>query len=93
MPTCGEIGVASPSRRVLITGIGGFTGRWLAARLTEAGVGVAIVPGPLVAIMSTALHVLPIHPEVHAQIALAWRTEGPVNPAAQAFLRQVRGGR
>ena len=37
MPTCGEIGVASPSRRVLITGIGGFTGRWLAARLTEAG--------------------------------------------------------
>ncbi|HRD67789.1 MAG TPA: GDP-mannose 4,6-dehydratase [Candidatus Competibacter sp.] len=29
--------MASPSRRVLITGIGGFTGRWLAARLTEAG--------------------------------------------------------
>ena len=63
------------------------------ARLTEAGVGVAIVPGPLVAIMSTALHVLPIHPEVHAQIALAWRTEGPVNPAADAFLRQVRADR
>ena len=29
--------MASPSRRVLITGASGFTGRWLAARLTEAG--------------------------------------------------------
>jgi DNA-binding transcriptional LysR family regulator len=63
------------------------------ARLTEAGVGVAIVPEPLVAIMSTALHTLTIHPEIRAQIALAWRTEGPVNPAANAFLRQVRAER
>jgi nucleoside-diphosphate-sugar epimerase len=29
--------VASPSRRVLITGASGFTGRWLGARLTQAG--------------------------------------------------------
>ena len=29
--------MASPSRRVLITGASGFTGRWLGARLTQAG--------------------------------------------------------
>jgi DNA-binding transcriptional LysR family regulator len=59
-------------------------------RLTEAGVGVAIVPEQLVAIMSKDLLALAIHPEIRAQIALAWRTEGAISPAATAFLRRIR---
>ncbi|MBJ8338796.1 LysR family transcriptional regulator [Antrihabitans sp. YC3-6] len=59
-------------------------------RLTEAGVGVAIVPEQLVAIMSRDLLALRIRPEIRAQIALAWRTEGAISPAAAAFLRRIR---
>ncbi|MFH5227518.1 LysR family transcriptional regulator [Antrihabitans spumae] len=59
-------------------------------RLTEAGVGIAIVPEQLVAIMSKDLLALAIRPEIRAQIALAWRTEGAISPAAAAFLRRIR---
>ncbi|MFF3332388.1 LysR substrate-binding domain-containing protein [Streptomyces sp. NPDC002888] len=58
------------------------------ARLAARGLGVAVVPAPWDA---SGLRALRIDDErARGRIALAWRTDGPVGPAARSLLRRFR---
>ncbi|MBB5853085.1 LysR family transcriptional regulator [Amycolatopsis umgeniensis] len=61
------------------------------AELVGRGLGVAVVPMSL-ATYYTKLHAMEItRPAgLRAKLALAWRTEGPVSPAARVFISQAR---
>jgi DNA-binding transcriptional LysR family regulator len=61
------------------------------AQLVGRGLGVAVVPMSL-ATYYTELHAMEItRPSgLRARLALAWREEGPVSPAARAFISQAR---
>ncbi len=61
------------------------------AQLVGRGLGVAVVPMSL-ATYYTDLHAMEItRPAgLRARLALAWRTEGPVSPAARAFIATAR---
>jgi DNA-binding transcriptional LysR family regulator len=60
------------------------------AQLAARGLGVAIMPAS-VAEAREDLHPLTItRPELRGRLAFAWRTEGPVSPAARALVRRAR---
>lgn len=59
----------------------------VAIQLARHGLGVAVVP---VTVPTHDTHPVPItRPQLRSRIALAWRTDGPINPAARAFLRRA----
>jgi DNA-binding transcriptional LysR family regulator len=61
------------------------------ARLASRGLGVAILPESVAAANAEGLHAIEItHPRMRGRVALAWRTEGPIGPAARALIRRAR---
>ena len=61
------------------------------AALAARGLGVAIVPTSVAASGPPGLCTLPIDgPELRGRIALAWRSGGPMSPAARALVRGAR---
>lgn len=61
------------------------------AKLAAHGLGVAIVPRSVAAAHRDELHPITIiRPELWGRIALAWRTQGPTSPAAQALINRAR---
>lgn len=59
------------------------------AALAARGLGVAIVPRP-VARGRADLHGVAIIPELRGRLVLAWRSSGPVSPAARALIGMAR---
>ena len=59
------------------------------ADLAERGLGVAIVPAS-VPRGRDALHVLAIAPEIRGRLVLAWRSSGPMSPAARVLVDKAR---
>ncbi len=59
------------------------------ADLAERGLGVAIVPAS-VARSRERLHPLAIVPELRGRLVLAWRSEGPMSPAARVLVQKAR---
>ena len=61
------------------------------ARLASRGLGVAILPESVAAANADGLHAIEItHPRMRGRVSLAWRTEGPIGPAARALIRRAR---
>jgi DNA-binding transcriptional LysR family regulator len=61
------------------------------AQLASRGLGVAILPKSLAEFRSATLHAITIaRPGLRARLELAWRAEGPVSPAARAFIARIR---
>jgi DNA-binding transcriptional LysR family regulator len=61
------------------------------AGLAVRGLGVAILPESVAAAHAGEVRAIAIdRPRLRARIALAWRTEGPMSPAARAFVEHVR---
>jgi DNA-binding transcriptional LysR family regulator len=61
------------------------------ARLAAHGLGLAFLPASVAAAHGADLHVLTIHdPEIRGRLALAWRAEDPVSPAARALIAHAR---
>jgi DNA-binding transcriptional LysR family regulator len=57
------------------------------AQLASQGLGVAIVPKSIADARSTQLHAIAVtRPRLRGRLALAWRAEGPISPAARAFI-------
>jgi DNA-binding transcriptional LysR family regulator len=59
------------------------------ADLAERGLGVAIVPRS-VAAGRDRLHALAIVPELRGRLVLAWRSSGPMSPAARVLVDKAR---
>jgi DNA-binding transcriptional LysR family regulator len=59
------------------------------AQLAEHGLGVAIVPSS-VSRNRTGLHPLTIVPELRGRLVLAWRSDGPISPAARVLVQKAR---
>ena len=59
------------------------------ADLAERGLGVAIVPAS-VPRGRDGLHALPIVPEIRGRLVLAWRSAGPISPAARVLIDRAR---
>ncbi|MET0701084.1 MAG: LysR family transcriptional regulator [Mycobacterium sp.] len=59
------------------------------ADLAERGLGVAIVPSS-VSRSRPGLHRLAIVPELRGRLVLAWRSEGPMSPAARVLVEKAR---
>jgi DNA-binding transcriptional LysR family regulator len=59
------------------------------AQLAERGLGVAIVPSS-VSRGRTGLHALTIVPELRGRLVLAWRSDGPMSPAARVLVEKAR---
>ncbi|OBF27158.1 LysR family transcriptional regulator [Mycobacterium sp. ACS1612] len=59
------------------------------AELAERGLGVAIVPAS-VPRDRDGLHALPIVPELRGRLVLAWRSGGPMSPAARVLVEKAR---
>lgn len=63
----------------------------LLAELAAQGLGVAIVPQPVAYAHHPQLHAIAItDPVLQGRIALAWRTDGPISPAARTLIIRVR---
>jgi DNA-binding transcriptional LysR family regulator len=61
------------------------------ARLASQGLGVAILPESLAYFYREELHAIAItRPRLRGRLELAWRTEGPINPAARALINRAR---
>ncbi|HEY1625687.1 MAG TPA: LysR substrate-binding domain-containing protein [Streptosporangiaceae bacterium] len=61
------------------------------ARLAEHGLGLAFLPASVAAAHGDGLHVLSVRdPEIRGRLALAWRAEGAVSPAARALIAHAR---
>lgn len=61
------------------------------AELAARGLGAAVVPESLARSYADRLHTVRIRrPELRGRLALAWRAEGPVSPAARALVRRAR---
>ena len=61
------------------------------AQLAARGLGVAILPESTARAHSAELHTLAIaHPGLRGTIELAWRSEGPISPAARALIHHAR---
>jgi DNA-binding transcriptional LysR family regulator len=51
----------------------------------------AILPESVARANAEGLHAIEItHPRMRGRVALAWRSEGPIGPAAQALIRRAR---
>lgn len=62
------------------------------AQLASRGLGVAILPES-VALAHSGLHAIAItRPAMRGRLALAWRTGGPISPAARALIARARSG-
>jgi DNA-binding transcriptional LysR family regulator len=59
------------------------------ADLAERGLGVAIVPRS-VAVGRDRLHALTIVPRLRGRLVLAWRSSGPMSPAARVLVNKAR---
>ena len=59
------------------------------ADLAERGLGVAIVPAS-VPRGRAGLHALAIIPEIRGRLVLAWRSAGPISPAARVLVDRAR---
>jgi DNA-binding transcriptional LysR family regulator len=59
------------------------------ADLAEKGLGVAILPES-VAAGRDGLHALPITPQLRGRLAFAWRSVGPMSPAARVLVDMAR---
>jgi DNA-binding transcriptional LysR family regulator len=59
------------------------------ADLAERGLGVAIVPRS-VAFGRDRLHALAVVPELRGRLVLAWRSSGPMSPAARVLVDRAR---
>jgi DNA-binding transcriptional LysR family regulator len=59
------------------------------ADLAERGLGVAILPAS-VPHGRDGLHALAIVPEIRGRLVLAWRSDGPISPAARALIERAR---
>ena len=59
------------------------------ADLAERGLGVAIVPAS-VARNREGLRALAIVPELRGRLVLAWRSDGPMSPAAHVLVDRAR---
>jgi len=62
------------------------------AQLAVRGLGVAILPESVALSQSDNLHAIAIDPPLRGRVALAWRSEGPVSPAARALIGRARKG-
>jgi DNA-binding transcriptional LysR family regulator len=63
------------------------------AQLARRGLGVAILPASVAAAHAAELHTIAItHSALRGRIELAWRAEGPISPAARAFIELARCG-
>ena len=61
------------------------------ARLAAQGLGVAILPASIANAHPTELHAVAVtRPRLRSRLALAWRTEGPISPAARALIGHAR---
>ncbi|MGX2992879.1 LysR family transcriptional regulator [Streptomyces sp. JNUCC 64] len=61
------------------------------AGLAARGLGAALLPRSLAALHPGTLHTLRLGPEEpRGRMAVAWRAEGPIGPAARAFVRHAR---
>ena len=61
------------------------------ARLASLGLGMAILPESVASANAEGSHAIEItHPRMRGRVALAWRSEGPIGPAAQALIRRAR---
>lgn len=59
------------------------------ADLAERGLGVAIVPSS-VSRSRSGLHALTIEPPMRGRLVLAWRSRGPMSPAARELVKMAR---
>jgi DNA-binding transcriptional LysR family regulator len=62
------------------------------AQLAARGLGVAILPESVALSQGDNLHAIAIDPPLRGRVALAWRSEGPVSPAARALIGRARKG-
>lgn len=61
------------------------------ARFVGRGLGVALLPESIAKANPEELHAIAItHPRPCGRIALAWRAEGPISPAARALIGRAR---
>lgn len=61
------------------------------AQLAVRGLGLAILPGPLARAHARHLSTVTVtSPRLRGRLALAWRSQGPVSPAARAFVDHAR---
>jgi DNA-binding transcriptional LysR family regulator len=69
-------------------GSGGLLG--ILAALASRGLGVAILP-EFVALAHPELHAIAVtRPAMRGRLALAWRSGGPISPAARALIARAR---
>jgi DNA-binding transcriptional LysR family regulator len=60
-------------------------------RLAARGLGLAFLPASVARAHSESVHAITItDPSVRGRLALAWRTDGPVSPAARALVAHAR---
>jgi DNA-binding transcriptional LysR family regulator len=61
------------------------------ARLAARGLGLAFLPASVAREYGDGLHVITVSdPEMRGRLALTWRTEAPVSPAARALIAHAR---
>jgi DNA-binding transcriptional LysR family regulator len=61
------------------------------AQLAARGLGLAILPESVACTHPRELHAIPItRPQMRGRLALAWRAEGPISPAARALISRAR---
>ena len=63
----------------------------LLARLAARGLGLAFLPASVARAHGDGLHVITVSdPEIRGRLALTWRTEAPLSPAARALIAHAR---
>jgi DNA-binding transcriptional LysR family regulator len=63
----------------------------LLARLAARGLGLAFLPASAARAHGDGLHVITVNdPQMRGRLALTWRTEAPVSPAARALIAHAR---
>jgi DNA-binding transcriptional LysR family regulator len=59
------------------------------ADLAERGLGVALLPESM-ALSRAGLHVIALTPQLHGRLVFAWRSGGPMSPAARELVKMAR---
>jgi DNA-binding transcriptional LysR family regulator len=60
------------------------------ARMAARGLGLAVLPAAVASAHAGELRSAPlVEPELRGRLLLAWRTDGPISPAARALLRSA----